>query len=323
VRRRHRAFTILELITVVAILALLMAIIVPSLSGARRSAKANVCISKLKGLTLAFSVYLNENRDTFPPFRLTKLDPTFPNDPEHEYVNTVGRKSPRWQWFLELDSGPVIDDKPFRRLNRPWGDEGLYGAIRPEDRSGTTMTNELFTCPVLDAEEYAHDIRNGAYGYNYQYLGNTRQDTNPLRWDNFAVGSQRIKSPVQTVLIADSRGASVPHGKHSYTLDPPRLGTEVGAARFGPSVSDVDAGLDPALFRFSPVEARHGDKGNVAFVDSHAEAMTLTQLGYEIGDADRFHGVALPVTDPAVGVHATNKLWNGLANDPLAHPTAP
>ena len=322
-RRRQRAFTILELLTVVAILGLLMAIIVPSLSGARRAAKANVCISKLKGLALAFSVYLNENRDTFPPFRLRKLDPTLPNGPEHEYVNDYNNKSPRWHWFLELDSGPVIDDKPFRRLNRPWGDDGLRLG---RDKSGTTMTNDAFTCPVLEDEEFANDIRSGAFGYNYQYLGNARQDTHPQRWDNFPVASQRIKSPTQTVLIADSRGGGVPHGLHSYTMDPPRLGTEVGATQFGPGVSDRPAGFDEAtadLLRFSPVEMRHNDKGNVAFVDNHAEAMTLIQLGYEIADIDRFRGVAKPVFDPALGVHATNKLWNGQGGDPLAHPTAP
>lgn len=316
-QRKHRAFTILELLTVIAILALLMGILVPSLSAARRQAKANVCISKLKGLALGFSVYMNENRDTFPPYRLRKVDPSLPDS--EEYVNEVRYKSPRWQWFLELESGPVINPKPFQRLNRPWGDEGLGMA---NDRSGTTMTNDDFVCPALEAEEFARDVRNGAYGYNYQYLGNTRQDSDPKRWDNFPVPSHRIKSPSQTVLIADSRGGGYPHGKHSYALDPPRLATEVGARTFGPRPADVTVGLDRTVFLFSPVEMRHREQGNVAFIDNHAEAMTLKQLGYEFVDIDRYKGVAKPVLDPTAAAGANNKLWNGLGNDPLvAHNT--
>lgn len=322
-RRKRAGFTILELLTVVAIIGLLVAIIVPSLQGARRSAKANVCISKLKALGTANSIYLNENRDTFPPYRLRKVDPSLPNGPDHEFVNEYRNLSPRWHWFLELDSGPVIDDRPFRRMNRPWGDGGLSEGLRPNDLSGTTMTNDAFVCPTLDQDEFAKDIRNGAYGYNYQYLGNTRQDKDPQRWDNFPVTLHRIKSTAGTVLIADSRGGGYPHGKHSYALDPPRLASEAGAQQFGPRDADVTPGQDPAVFKYSPAEFRHDDKANVVFVDNHAEAMTVNQLGYEVTDSQRYKGVPKPVTDPTVDVHATNKFWNGLGNDPLAGPRTP
>ncbi len=306
-RRRTRAFTILELLTVIAILGLLMGILVPSLTAARRRAKANVCLSKMKGIATAFSIYLNENQDTFPPFRLKTADP----GSTVEYVNDYKCKSPRWQWFLETESGPVIDPKPFQRLNRPWGDNqpGL-------EKLSMTMTNDIFTCPALDDEEFSHNIRNGAFGYNYQYLGNARQDSDPKRWDNFPVASHRVKATGQTVLIADSRGGDPVHGLHSYTLDPPRLGSEVGAKRFAPDLDMVAPGLpDREMFQFSPVEMRHSGLGNVAFVDNHAEAMTLKQLGYEIQDVGRYSDVAIPVLDPKTAKHATNKLWNGLGVD--------
>lgn len=312
-RRRSSAFTLIELLAVMAILTLLIGILVPSLSAARRQAKANVCLSKMKGIATAFVVYLNENRDTFPPHRLKKLYPTASDDPGSEYHNEYLAKSPRWQWFLEMESGPVIDPKPMERLRRPWGDveTGL-------DRFTMTMTNDNFTCPALDDEEYAKNIRNGAYGYNYQYLGNARQDSDPNRWDNFSVPMHRIKAPAGTVLIADSRGAWKPHGNHSYTLDPPRLGTEQNAKFFGPSRTHVpgDASEEEKdLFTFSPVEMRHRGFGNVAFVDSHAEAMTLKQLGYELNEK----GVPIPRLDPTdTTVKATNRLWTGLGADRFA-----
>ncbi len=308
--RRNRAFTLLELLTVIAILTLLIGILVPSLSAARRRAKANVCLSKLKGISTGFVVYLNENRDTFPPHRLRKVDPS----QDEEYVNEYDNKSPRWQWFLELESGPVIDPRPMKRLRRPWGDDE-----RGLERFTMTMTNDDFVCPALDDEEFSHNIRNGAYGYNYQYLGNARQQSDPKRWDNFPVSLHRIKSPAQTVLLADSRGAGMPHGLHSYTLDPPRLATEAGAKQFAPDLEHVQPGLTPPeSFQFSPAEMRHSGLGNVAFVDTHVEAMTLTQLGYELADVDRYKDVAIPVLDPTTAKRATNKLWNGLGIDASA-----
>jgi hypothetical protein len=53
----------------------------------------------------------------------------------------------------------------------------------------------------------------------------------------------------------------------------------------------------------------------VTFVDSHVEAMSLSQLGYELGDTDRYKNVAIPVHDPTTAKHATNKLWNGSGID--------
>lgn len=315
-----RGFTMIELLVVIAILTLLMAILFPSLASARRQAKANVCLSTLKGLGTATAIYLNENRDRFFPYRLKRIYP----EATEEFVNGYNRKSPRWQWFLETEHGPVIDPLPFRRLGVPFGDEGL-GLGHNE---GTTMTIDVFLCPSLADERFEHDIRNGAYGYNYQYLGNTRQDAESDRWDNFPVGLHRIKSTALTVLMADSRGAGRQHGKHSYSLDPPRLAKEdKNAQYFGPQVEDVPKGLDAEYYRYSPVEMRHTGLGNVLFVDMHAEAMTLKQLGYQLSDAlgitELPTGTAVPIElgpAPKAG-GATNRLWNGLGVDPLARPT--
>jgi prepilin-type processing-associated H-X9-DG protein len=60
---------------------------------------------------------------------------------------------------------------------------------------------------------------------------------------------------------------------------------------------------------------RHRGLGNVAFVDAHAEAMTLKQLGYELNEKS----IPLPVPDPTeANVKATNRLWTGLGRDQFA-----
>jgi type II secretory pathway pseudopilin PulG len=51
---------------VIAILALLIAILLPALGKARRSAKRTACAAQLKDVGVAFQVYINGNRDRLP-----------------------------------------------------------------------------------------------------------------------------------------------------------------------------------------------------------------------------------------------------------------
>ncbi len=326
--RKRPAFTLLELLTVMAIMGMLIAILVPSLSAARRHAKAHACLANLSGIGKGFVIYLNENDDQFPPVRLDRV----PADSEVDYINETGRKVPRWQWFIETDMGPVMDPVPYQYAIRSDGyfDDETYN--RRTMQYGTKMAHSVFTCPGLKDEEYQTDIRDGAYGYNYQYLGNTRQDRTKGRWDNFSVGLNRVRSPANTLVVADSRGAARKHGKHSFMLDPPRLATERDAERFGPATEDISP-RDKSIvfqnyetFRYSPVEARHGGLANAIFADSHGDSMSLRELGYQISEdypdaknAGVPDGTALPVIDPtATPYKATNKLWTGDNNDFLA-----
>lgn len=58
--RRSEGFTLIELLVVVAIIALLVAIMMPSLQRAREAAKDAVCKSSLSGLGRACILYVNE-----------------------------------------------------------------------------------------------------------------------------------------------------------------------------------------------------------------------------------------------------------------------
>jgi prepilin-type processing-associated H-X9-DG protein len=87
------------LLVVVAIIALLLSILLPSLNGARKAARAAKCAANLHGVGQAFAQYLSENRGYFPVSYAYPAsgdgDVDFHNqDPSHPngYVH--------WSWFL-------------------------------------------------------------------------------------------------------------------------------------------------------------------------------------------------------------------------------
>jgi prepilin-type N-terminal cleavage/methylation domain-containing protein len=63
---RRRGFTLIELLVVVAIIALLIAILLPSLGRAREMAKRSVCAANLKGVGQDFAIYAAQFNDLLP-----------------------------------------------------------------------------------------------------------------------------------------------------------------------------------------------------------------------------------------------------------------
>ena len=66
-RRSHPGFTLIELLVVVAIIAVLTAMLLPSLSKAREQAKRVQCQSNLRQIYNGFVMYANEFKDRIPP----------------------------------------------------------------------------------------------------------------------------------------------------------------------------------------------------------------------------------------------------------------
>ena len=80
-------FTLIELLVVVSIIALLIAILLPSLKKARAQAKDVVCRSNEHQLGLAIQYYASDNRDRIPWVKGTPVasDPTPTNFPFRQY----------------------------------------------------------------------------------------------------------------------------------------------------------------------------------------------------------------------------------------------
>src|SRR5215472_402987 len=64
-RTSEPGFTLIELLVVIAIIAILAALLLPTLARAKAAAKTAVCLSNLHEIGIAVSLYNSDNRETF------------------------------------------------------------------------------------------------------------------------------------------------------------------------------------------------------------------------------------------------------------------
>mgnify|MGYP001371337880 CR=1 FL=1 len=64
--KSKNTFTLIELLVVIAIIGILASLLLPSLGKAREKAKLAICTSNLKQLSLAISMYTEDNEEFFP-----------------------------------------------------------------------------------------------------------------------------------------------------------------------------------------------------------------------------------------------------------------
>lgn len=172
------------------------------------------------------------------------------------------------------------------------------------------LDNDVFRDPTQRLDDFIRGstnqieaLRNGSYGYNYHYLGNSRT-SNPItgKYNNWPVRESSIARPAKTVSIGDSLGNQNTYRdtgfrEHSYTLDPPRMDTMKNNAHAYAQSSGK-----------SPAQARHNGKAAMAFLDGHVELLTLDELGYIVLDTK------LNQVENNLG---SNALFNGLGYDRL------
>lgn len=78
----RRAFTLIELLVVISIIALLVALLLPTLAAARDAGRSIKCLSNLRQISISFSSYAMEFRDYIPGSKLA-YSPVY-SDPEQD-----------------------------------------------------------------------------------------------------------------------------------------------------------------------------------------------------------------------------------------------
>ncbi|HYG24395.1 MAG TPA: DUF1559 domain-containing protein [Verrucomicrobiae bacterium] len=113
-----RAFTLVELLVVIAVIAILAALLLPGMSQAKESARAIQCLNQTRQIGLAARLYADENRDELPRSQHSAF--AHGEIPwERSIAPLLGSTANQWKNLL---SG--IYHCPSDRRSQPWS----YGA---------------------------------------------------------------------------------------------------------------------------------------------------------------------------------------------------
>lgn len=250
-----RAFTLLELLVVISIIALLISLLLPALSRARRSGMAAACAARLREGGRAIAMYSNDYDDRAMPLAYTEFE-------------IIGAGPPVYWWGTN-ESGIVDHEKGF-----------VWPYLQTVPAPGS-----VFECPEQPWGSYrpqgAAQSITSTYGYNGYYL--TPSQTPGF---SFQIGHRpwqvlsRVKDPARVFAFADAMidlGGTLP--RNCALLDPPQLFDGSGwSANESPTSS-----------------FRHSGKTQAACVDGHVEshrfkAEWLTSERLHIGSVGNENG---------------------------------
>ena len=237
---RSRAFTLVELLVVLAIIVLLLAILIPSLQQAREAARTSACLSNLRQTTLGFSMYGEDWAYRVPLAR-----------------SVVSGYSASGAWPGNIRLWPHMltnGDDPY---DRPTGTSYVHRKVSlcPSNifhaaDSKTKGNNVAYAVYLPDSTEQKKR--------NYLFVESTQITYGTT--DVMSVSLcyiQRVSAPSTTIIFADSytdhNSAATTHQMANFRAD---------------GFSNWNGGI----------HAIHNKRANVAFFDGHAETGAPDQL---------------------------------------------
>jgi prepilin-type processing-associated H-X9-DG protein len=257
---KRLAFTLTELLVVIATIAMLMAILLPALRRSREEAEAVLCGSNISQLLKGVISYEADNQILPCGFDNTPSESPPSGYPGHNQYDRMG-----WWWFNFI--------------------EGFY------KKSGGNKTAVCCPSKRLTKPELKNNILCSNYGANQSILKSPPASAKP-GWAEFVgepLRSSNIPRSSETLLFVDS-GYTIISWWHATDKPPVALGnTAIEDTSYIPGLSiNKDRNLWPGQER-DAINGRHPNKTvNVGFVDGHVSRTNVEDLFVEkAGDGYR------------------------------------
>jgi prepilin-type processing-associated H-X9-DG protein/prepilin-type N-terminal cleavage/methylation domain-containing protein len=276
VRKRERnfdsaGFTLIELLVVIGIIAVLIALLMPVLAGAREAANRVKCLANLRSMAQAAHMHAQEHRGYMPiagwqsPTQLgVGAVPEGLNDRNRtKYMYYYDRGNGFWRAIpLPAALGHYMGIKLWDR--EIGSDQYLHDDVLSSDAARAP-----FQCPSQDPDAVRpgstcgdDHFGNGtdvymSYVFNAEFLGRL---INGWGRETPAGRLAAVRRPAEVFLFADGVRSSAPWG---YAV--------IDAYSEDETLGDEIVGGTQYQFDFP----RHRNRVNIAFVDGHAETLAL------------------------------------------------